>query len=116
MPMRAMGDVPPELVRKWMHSFEEDAGDVQVYRPEGYAFPRARGRAGIEFQPGDSMTLWRIGRGDAREAVRGRWERAGASQIRVSFPSAAGAGREEAPPFTLEIVECTDEILRVKRR
>ena len=35
-----MGNVPTALLQKWIHSFEEDADDVQVYRPESYSFPR----------------------------------------------------------------------------
>ncbi len=45
-----MSDLPPELFQHWMHSHEEDSGDVQVYRPADYDFPPARGRRGFELQ------------------------------------------------------------------
>lgn len=110
MAMRSMAAVPGPLFQKWMHSFEEDAGDVQVYRPEAYSFPRARGRAGIEFHADGTFTEWRIGRGDAPAAVQGRWHVDRPNEVRVTFSDGRSA------PFTLDIVECTDQILKVKRR
>ena len=110
MPMQSMAGVPGTLFQKWMHSFEEDSGDVHVYRPEGYSFPRARGRAGIEVHADGTLTEWRIGRGDAPVAVQGRWQLARPNEIRVTSDPAS------APPFTLVIVECTDQILKVRRR
>ena len=111
MPMQSMAGVPGTLFQKWMHSFEEDSGDVKVYRPEGYSFPRARGRAGIEFHADGTLTEWRIGRGDAPTGVQGRWQLKGPNEIRASFTSDPASA-----PFTLVIVECTDQILKVKRR
>jgi hypothetical protein len=105
-----MAAVPGALFQKWMHSFEEDSGGVQVYRPEGFAFPRARGRPGIEFHVDGTVTEWRIGRGDAPTGVQGRWQVERPNEIRVTPSDAGGAA------FTLEIVECTDQILKVKRR
>ena len=34
------------LFKHWIHSFEEDTASARVYRPKGYAFPRARGVPG----------------------------------------------------------------------
>ena len=35
------------LARDWIHSHEEDVGEVQVFRPAGHPFPPARGRDAI---------------------------------------------------------------------
>jgi hypothetical protein len=112
MPMQSMAGVPGTLFQKWLHSFEEDAGDVRVYRPERFSFPRARGRAGIEFRPDGTFVEWRIGRGDAPTAVEGRWQLESATRVRVTpAPSSAGGSSP-----VLEIVECTDQILKVRWR
>jgi len=32
------------IAKTWLHSHEEDEGDVQVFREAGFSFPPARGR------------------------------------------------------------------------
>ncbi|WP_448627239.1 hypothetical protein [Geodermatophilus sp. URMC 64] len=75
---------PAAVSGRWMHSFEEDHGDVAVYRPAGYQFPRARGRDGIEFAEDGSFTRWAVGRGDARRPVPGQWRPAPSGRLEVS--------------------------------
>ena len=97
------------LTGRWMHSFEEDHGDVLVYRPPEHDFPRARGRDGIEFAPDGSFVEWAVGRGDAQEAVPGRWRTAEASgAVEVS----TARGEEQV----LEIVTLAPDRLEVRRR
>jgi len=94
---------------RWMHSFEEDHGDVLVYRPPDHDFPRARGRDGIEFAPDGSFVEWAIGRGDAQQAVPGRWRTAdsgGAVEV------ATDRGGEQV----LEILQVSPDRLEVRRR
>lgn len=50
--------------RRWWHSFEEDHDDVAVYRPDGFDFPPARGRRGIEIDPDGSMVELGLGADD----------------------------------------------------
>lgn len=59
------------MTRRYRHSFEEDHDDVMVYRPESFEFPPARGRREIEVESDGSIREFRIGRGDAPEAVVG---------------------------------------------
>ena len=61
------------LLRRWLHSHEEDTAEGQVYRPAGYAFPRARGRAGFELRDDGRCEYIAIGRGDRPEVVTGEW-------------------------------------------
>ena len=42
--------LPRALFRHWVHSREEDSGDIEVYRPDGFAFPPAFGRDGFEMR------------------------------------------------------------------
>jgi len=99
---------PPGLAKRWIHSFEEDHGDVAVYRPFDYPFPPARGRDGIEFSDDGSFTEWAVGRGDAREAVPGRWQTAEAATLAVT----TDRGGEQV----LEVVHLAADRLEVRRR
>ena len=100
-----MAETTGRLHGRWTHSFEEDHDGIEVYRPVDYDFPRARGRAGIEFRPDGTYVDWTIGRGDANEARTGRWEPAAGGQIRVR--TAAGEQRVlevvRSDPARLEI-------------
>jgi hypothetical protein len=78
-----VADLPPELFRRWMHSHEEDDGDLRVYRPASYPFPPARGRRGLEFKPDGELVLYGPGPSDKPEATTGRWSPAGEGRVRV---------------------------------
>lgn len=104
-----MNDARKGLTGRWLHSFEEDHGDVLVYRPPEHDFPRARGRDGIEFSPDGSFVEWAIGRGDAPQAVPGRWTTAdGGGAVEVST--------ERRGPEVLEVLSLTSDRLELRRR
>ncbi|MFE9497070.1 hypothetical protein [Streptomyces collinus] len=105
-----MGTLPPDLFRSWVHSFEEDAGDVTVYRPAEYPFPPARGRGGMEFGPDGVFVNHPVGRGDAPEAVPCRWRLLAERRLAVRCPRSVGGDWERE----LEIVHCGDDVLRVR--
>ena len=96
------------LAKRWLHSFEEDHGDVAVYRPADHPFPPARGRDGIEFADDGSFTEWAIGRGDAREPVPGRWQTADADTVAVTT--------DRGGQQVLEVVHLGPDRLEVRRR
>jgi hypothetical protein len=102
-------DLPPQIFQKWNHSFEEDSPDATVYRPPQFNFPRARGRAGIEFSPDGKFVEWAIGRGDAQQAIPGRWVAEGPNRVRVSFEQGSRA------PRSMEILECSADVLKMKK-
>jgi hypothetical protein len=108
--LNTVSDLPNEIFRKWQHSFEEDADGVTVYRPTEYSFPRARGRAGIEFGPEGKFTEWMIGPADAQRGVPGQWTVEAPVGIRISFPQPNAAAR------TLEIVHLDQGVLKVRLR
>ena len=105
-----MSQLPATLFGRWTHSFEEDAADTKVYRPASFAFPPARGRAGIELHPDGTFVEWTIGRGDAPQPIRGRWQAdvMNMNQLRVEFDGDA------RPARTLEILGGNDQVLRLK--
>ena len=66
--------MPDDLYRRWVHSREEDEGELRVYRPAGYDLPPARGRRGIEFRPGGELLVYGPGPADKPEAKPGRMD------------------------------------------
>jgi hypothetical protein len=96
-----VADVPPELMRHWVHSHEEDSGDLRIYRPADYDFPPARGRRGFELRPDGEVETYGPGPSDVPEATTGRWE-------------ASGAGRFKLGGEELEIVSLSSDRLAVR--
>lgn len=103
-----MTELPDEIFRKWIHSFEEDQNGVTVYRPEEYEFPPARGRDGIEFRQDGVFIDWGIGRTDALHGTNGHWEAETSRRVRISFEG------NVQPPGIIEILHCDEKILKVR--
>jgi hypothetical protein len=78
-----VADLPPELFQQWMHSHEEDTGDVQVYRPADYDFPPARGRRGFELRPDGSAELYGPSPSDRPAATTATWSPLDGGRVRV---------------------------------
>jgi hypothetical protein len=103
-----MAQIARELFQAWTRSFEEDEGDVHVYRPASYRFPRQRGpRDGIEFRADGSLVLLTPGPADKRERVEGRWYVEGCGRLRVS--GIGGVGER-----TLEILHVDAGLLKIR--
>jgi hypothetical protein len=101
----------PELFRqRWVHSFEEDTADAQVYRPQSWDFPLSRRpRAAFELRADGTAQLFLPGASDRPEAADASWtEEAGELIIRAAKKGAAG-------PLTWRIVESTADKLLVRR-
>jgi hypothetical protein len=96
-----VADVPAELMRHWVHSHEEDSGDVRVYRPADYDFPPARGRRGFELRPGGELLVYGPGATDRPELTTGTWSPSGAGRVKL--------GGEE-----LEIVSVSPDRLELR--
>jgi len=103
-----MASLPPALFRRWVHSFEEDAGGIIVYRPADYPFPPARGRAGIEFSADGGFIEWMIGPADVPRPVAGQWRGEGMGWVSVSFPMG------ERPSRRFEVLECSENVLKLR--
>jgi hypothetical protein len=82
--LAAMSEAPAELLRQhWVHSREEDSGDVRVYRPAGYDFPPARGRRGFELKPDGEMLVYGPGADDRPEATTARWSSSAGDRVKL---------------------------------
>jgi hypothetical protein len=98
------------LQQTWLHSHEEDQGEILTYRPNTYDFPPSRGRTGFTFNEDGAFIQYEIAPTDGLEERLGTWKLAGRDQIRVSF--AEGTHQD----FLLEIVTIEPNLLRVRRR
>jgi len=78
-----VASLPDEVFRHWVHSHEEDRGDVQVYRPADFPFPPARGRRGFELERDGHVVIYGPGPTDKPEAVSERWSATGPDRARV---------------------------------
>jgi hypothetical protein len=96
------------LFKHWIHSFEEDTTSARVYRPKGYAFPRARGREGFELKENGEYVRYDIGRGDGSVGVKGTWKQVGPRLIEVSTGEGAQTER-------LQILTYDNTVLTVRK-
>jgi hypothetical protein len=104
-----MSELPKEIFQNWVHSFEDDSDDITVYRTSKYAFPRARGRAGIGFEPDGTFTDWAIAPADGTNAITGHWRIERPGYVHISFED------KNRAPWILEILSVDPEMLRVRR-
>jgi hypothetical protein len=74
------------VLGEWRHSFEEDTGDVQVYRPADFDFPPSFGRDGFDLHRRGHYVAHEIATADGTRAVTGRWSVTGTVTIRVELP------------------------------
>jgi len=68
-----MADPKRHLLRRWLHSHEEDTATERVYRPADYAFPPSRGRTGFELKPGGEAVRVGIAARDGSAERNGTW-------------------------------------------
>jgi hypothetical protein len=104
-----MSELPKELFQNWVHSFEEDSDGITVYRTAKYAFPPARGRAGIEFEPDETFIDWAIAPADGTKAITGHWRVERPGQVHISFED------KNRAPWILEILHVDSDMLKVRR-
>jgi len=71
------------LAQRWLHSREEDTEGEMVFRPDGYAFPPARGRAGFELRPDGSLVQLAPGPTDQHQETAGSWSLDEAAEPRL---------------------------------
>jgi hypothetical protein len=104
-----MADLQRCILGHWIHSHEEDAQGVMVYRPANYSFPPSRGRMGFEFREGGELVYYGIGRADGAEQSSGSWVIEEPNRVRIKVDS------ERIQTFILQVVSCNDQSLTVRR-
>jgi len=98
-----------QLERTWLHAHEEDQGDVQVYRPNTYAFPPSRGRTGFAFDHNGLFTQLDIAPTDGIQGRKGRWTAENDHTLRISLDD------KKDPDYKLEVVSLENDVLKVRR-
>jgi hypothetical protein len=97
------------MLGHWIHSHEEDAQGVMVYRPANYSFPPSRGRMGFEFREGGELVYYGIGRADGSEQFSGSWVIEERNRVRINVDS------ERIQTFVLQVVSCNDQALKLRQ-
>ena len=97
------------LVGAWTHSFEEDEGDVQVFRPShAFAFPLSRrGRESLEFGASGEVKSSEPGPDDRYRASTSSLTPLGMNRYRIG----ATAGK---PDRVVEVVERAPDLLKLR--
>ena len=101
-----------QLVDKtWLHSYEEDAGDTIVFRPNTYDFPPSRGRTGFMLEAGGVIKRYEIAPTDGLEEQLGVWEQVDKRRVQIRMKP------ESNPPhnYEVEILSLEDEVLKIMR-
>ena len=76
------------LHKTWVHSHEEDADGLTVYRTPAFAFPPSRGRAVFTLRPDGGAETGHPGADDRTSRSGGRWELEG-DLLRLLTPERA---------------------------
>lgn len=100
-------DLPQELFRHWVHSREEDEGDVQVFRQPDFSFPPSFGRDGFQMRPDGGFLQQDVGPADGIVEVPGRWTLEGRDRVAVRF----GGQRED---YAFTVVSIDAAVLRIR--
>lgn len=99
------------LGQTWLHSYEEDEGDILVYRPNSYDFPPSRGRTGFALEREGVARQYVIAPTDGLEEQIGLWEYGDKNTVKVHIQ---GNGHPEQR-YSLEIVSLKDGVLKLRR-
>jgi hypothetical protein len=101
---------PALLRQRWIHSFEEDSAETQVYRPQSWDFPLARRpREAFELRADGTARLFLPGAEDRPQPADASWtEEDGDLVIRAAKKGARGS-------FALRVIESAADKLIVRR-
>lgn len=94
---------------KWVHSHEEDDGDIKVYRPDSYDFPPSRGRRGFKMlMKNYALTSYDIAPADGTLERTGNWNDLGENLISIVYPKEPGRN------YKIEIISHSKKKLTFK--
>ncbi len=103
IPMRKVYNV------KWVHSHEDDEGDIWAYRPDYYAFPPSRGRRGFKMLADKSFINYEIAPTDGIVERKGTWEGDTDGRFTVKFKES-----DRKHNYTMKIVSYEKKLLKLK--
>ena len=100
--------------KKWIHSYEEDKDDIQVYHTSTFNFPLSRGRMGFEIEKNGTFTHYGIGPDDRQKKVEGNWtigEGEEPNTIKIDF-----ATEKPIKPYNnMKIISYENNTLTIKK-
>lgn len=103
-----MSSDPDALVGRWVHSWEEDAGDLRTYRRGDFPFPLSRRpRSVLELRADGRVVNRSGGPADTLVGRDGRWEAGDPAHLTVRWDS-------PDDETAVEIVERQDDLLRLR--
>jgi len=102
-------EIADKLEGSWRYSYEESQDDVQVYRPNTYAFPPSWGRTGFAFDRGGLFTQYDIAATDGIYSRPGTWKMDGVRTVLISLED------QLEPDYRLEIVSLKGNVLKVRQ-
>ena len=111
-----MGQLPAEIYeKKWIHFYEEDKDDIQVYHPSTFNFPLSRVvRMGFEIQKNGTFIQYGIlGPDDRQKKIEGNWtieEGEEPNTIKIDF-----ATDKPIKPYNMTIILCNNDVLRIRK-
>jgi hypothetical protein len=105
-----LSELPECIFKYWVHSREEDKESVLVYRPFDFKFPPSRGREGFEVKKSGEFILYTISREDRPKKDIGHFKVVESNRLYISFDEV------QLKPFTLQVLMCDDDVLRVERK
>lgn len=94
----------------WIHSYEEDSGEVKAYRPQDFDFPPARGREGFLINADSSFISYRIAPTDGTQKEKGSWTLHD-GMLKISFEE----HKPEREVFLLDIISFENGLLKTKQ-
>ena len=102
--MTGMEQPASGLSGAWTHSFEEDEGDLQVFRPSNsFSFPASRrGRQTLDFEPAGQVVIGAPGPDDRLQRTTSSLTPVGMNRFRI------GESR------VMEVVETGNDVLKVR--
>jgi hypothetical protein len=103
------GDVRSVLLKRWMHSHEEDTASESIYRPAEYDFPPARGRSGFELRADGSCVYVGISPRDGHAEQPCTWTLEGEREPLLTLNLQSGTQN------TLRIASASDDKLVVRK-
>ncbi|WP_151737565.1 hypothetical protein [Paenibacillus tengchongensis] len=109
-----METLPQEVFGAWQHSFEEDNGRVTVFRPAGYSLAAAGAREQLEIKPDGTFIRTIPGRSGGLEPVAGEWQQQG-GECRIQYTYQPAGQAPGSAPHSVDIVECSADILRLHK-
>jgi len=104
--------VPQALLETWFHSFEEDQGNIEIYRPRGFSFPPAFGRNGFAIMRDGRFIQYDIGPADEIVEIPGAWTLESEDVLLVRLRRIGSTGQRT---YRMQIVSVSPDMMKIRR-